>query len=165
MTERLGQGAWLGLLLLGLWPGLAGAELGAAAWLAGCWSSLEGEAGSGELWTEPAGDSMLGLSRSVHDGRTVAVEYLRIQRREDARIELVALPLGQAETRFSLRESGPGLLVFENPDHDFPQRVIYRLEAPGRLAAAIEGRIDGQPRRVDFPMRRAACPGPRDPGN
>ena len=43
-------------------------------WLAGCWSRTDAEAGSGEQWTAPAGGTMLGVSRTVRDGRTVEYE-------------------------------------------------------------------------------------------
>ena len=48
-------------------------------------------------------------------------------------------------------------MVFENPTHDFPQRVIYRLDDAGVLRARIEGLVAGKPRAEDFPMRRVRC--------
>ena len=41
-------------------------------------------------------------------------------------------------------------VVFENPQHDFPQRIIYTLKDGGRLTAAIEGTKNGKTRRVDL---------------
>jgi hypothetical protein len=49
--------------------------------------------------------------------------------------------------------------IFENPEHDFPQRVGYRLDKPDALVAWIEGTSKGQPRRVEFSYARVACPG------
>lgn len=49
------------------------------------------------------------------------------------------------------------MAVFENPNHDFPQRIIYRLVTVDSLVARIEGRIDGKERSSDFPYRRARC--------
>lgn len=153
------------VLLLSLLPALASADLDELTWLAGCWSSTDGEAGSGEVWTAPAGGSMLGLARTVRDGRTVAVEFLQIRERDDGTAELIALPSGQGETRFRLLESSSRHVLFENPDHDFPQRVSYRLDAPGHLSAAIEGEESGRTRRVSFPLRRVPCPAGATPGN
>jgi len=39
--------------------------------------------------------------------------------------------------------------VFENPRHDFPQRVIYSKTDAG-LTARIEGTMNGKSRGVDF---------------
>ena len=48
-------------------------------------------------------------------------------------------------------------VVFENPDHDFPQRIIYRLGDNGALLGRIEGNSEGQEVAVDFPMTRTKC--------
>jgi hypothetical protein len=126
-------------------------------WLSGCWSSDGGESGSGEFWTPLAGDTLFGVSRTVRDGRTVAHEFLQIRPLPDGSIGLIAQPSGQAETTFRLVSAEGREAVFENPDHDFPQRVVYRREGDRRLSAWIEGEISGQSRRVDFPMSRTNC--------
>ena len=48
-------------------------------------------------------------------------------------------------------------VIFENPEHDFPQRVIYRLQPDGLLVGRIEGISKGKPRAIDFPMKRVPC--------
>lgn len=127
------------------------------AWLSGCWQSVGGEPGSGEQWTRPAGDTLLGTSRTVRGGRTVAWEFVRIERLADGRLAYVALPSNQREATFPLREAGERSVVFENPEHDFPQRVLYALGDDGLLHARIEGEVRGQARAVDFPLRRVDC--------
>jgi hypothetical protein len=125
-------------------------------WLAGCWEG--GEAGRvvTEQWMKPLGGTLLGMSRTVEGGATVAHEFLMI--REDAEgVHYVARPSGQAEASFELVRVAEGEAVFENPAHDFPQRVVYRLAGKGKLAAAIEGLVEGEMRRVEFPMKRVAC--------
>ena len=83
----------------------------------------------------------------------------RLLLRDFLRIDSHQKPARQPEASFPAIEIADGVLVFENRAHDFPQRVIYRRGADGRLDARIEGTIDGQPRAVDFPYRRVACPG------
>ena len=56
----------------------ARADVADLRWLAGCWSQDGREAGSVEQWTAPAGGTMLGMSRTVSGGKTVAFEHLRI---------------------------------------------------------------------------------------
>jgi hypothetical protein len=131
------------------------------AWLAGCWAALDGEPGSGEQWTAPAGGTLLGVSRTVAGGRTVAHEFLQIREVAPGKLAYVAQPSGQAAaTVFPLLRSGPREVVFENPDHDFPQRILYRLDGEGVLRARIEGLDGGKLQGVDFPMRRVACAAP-----
>ena len=133
------------------------ATVAALSWLAGCWASVGGEAGSGEQWTVPAGKTMLGTSRTVRNTKTVAYEFLQIRQTEAGEIEYVAKPSGQAEAAFLLVRLSEREVVFENPDHDFPQRIMYRLRAEGNLEARIEGTVNGEVRTVDFPMERVDC--------
>jgi hypothetical protein len=128
-----------------------------AAFLAGCWRSDAAEAGSGEQWLPLAGNTLLGVSRTIRRGETVAHEFMQIRQLADGSVAYVAQPSGQAETSFVLQPGGVHELVFENPGHDFPQRVIYRLAGPGQLRARIEGMRGGQLRGIDFPMTRVAC--------
>lgn len=64
---------------------------------------------------------------------------------------------GQEEASFKLVKLEKNLAVFENPEHDFPQRIIYKLEDGETLKARIEGKSKGKERGVDFPMKRVAC--------
>ena len=147
-------------LLMGLpsaAPAQEPASVEALAWLAGCWASVGGEAGSGEQWTSPAGKTLLGVSRTVRNSETVAHEFLQIRETEAGEIEYIAKPSGQTEATFFMVRLSEGEVVFENLAHDFPQRIIYRLKPDGNLEARIEGNVDGEVRTADFPMKRIDC--------
>lgn len=124
-------------------------------WLQGCWAAAGGEQGSGEQWMAPAGGSMLGMSRTVRKGRTVAYEFMRIEQGADGGLVFIAQPSGQAPASFALLRQDGDAFVFENPAHDFPQRVIYRRVGDTGLQARIEGKGKG----IDFSMARTACTG------
>ncbi len=127
------------------------------SWLAGCWRAADGEPGTVEQWTPLAGDSMLGLSRTVDAGRTVMYEFMRIAPDAAGRITFFAQPLGVAATGFPAVITTRTEVVFENTAHDFPQRVVYRFEAPASLRAHIEGEVDGKTRRIDYHFVRGSC--------
>ena len=82
---------------------------------------------------------MMGMSRTIADGKTVAYEFLLIREDEQGGIQYVAKPSGQPEASFKLVKSGPKEVVFENPTHDFPQKISYRLEPDGSLLAELAG--------------------------
>jgi hypothetical protein len=145
-----------------LFSGLASAQEQMAsvndfAWLAGCWE----RSGKGrevvEQWMKPGGDLMLGMSRTVANGKASEFEFLQIRQKENGEIFYVAIPSGQKETWFKLVKYGGNQAVFENLEHDFPQRIIYRLEKDGSLAARIEGTVQGQLKGTNFPYRRIQC--------
>ncbi len=127
------------------------------AWLAGCWSADGKDVGSGEHWLPPAGGTMFGVGRTVKNGRTVEHEFMQLRVNADGRLTFIAAPSGQTETVFVAGGSADGAVTFENLQHDFPQRVIYRLLANGRMLARIEGMQAGALRSVDVPMTRSAC--------
>lgn len=139
--------------------GVAAAEedVTSLAWMAGCWASEKGDAGSVEHWLPPAGGTMLGVSRTVKNGKTVEFEYMQLRTNTEGKLVFIALPSGQKETTFAASSVGKDSVTFENPQHDFPQKVIYRLESPTRLVARIEGKRGETVRGVDFPMRRVSC--------
>jgi hypothetical protein len=126
------------------------------AWLAGCWDSRRAERHINEQWMAPEGLTMLGMSRTVANAQTTEYEFLLI--RESARgLEYVSRPSGQAEATFTSVRVSATEVVFENPTHDFPTRIIYQRQSDGGLTAAIEGTLNGQPRRIEFPYRPTSC--------
>ena len=56
---------------------------------------------------------------------------------------------------FKLISSDSNKLIFENPTHDFPQLITYRIVPPDSLIAEISGLINGEHHAQEFPMRRA----------
>ena len=109
------------------------------SWIAGDWQTAPGGRRQiEEHWTAVAGGSMMGVSRTVAGDKTVEFEYLRIEQRADG-IYYVAHPKARCPgTDFKLTRASATEAVFENPQHDFPKRVIYRKTDDG-LTASIDG--------------------------
>jgi len=126
------------------------------SWLAGCWeANLKGREVT-EQWMKPGGGIMLGMARTVSKGKAAEFEFTQIREQDDA-IYYVAKPSGQAEASFKLIKLQNKEAVFENPQHDFPQRIIYRLQSDGSLFARVEATVKGQLRGIDYPYKRAKC--------
>ena len=104
----------------------------------------------------PRGNSMLGISRTVHGDDLVAYELVVVREQGD-QLVYQAHPSGQPSAEFVSRTVTEESIVFENLQHDFPQRIGYERQGPV-LMAWIEGTQEGEMRRVEFPYRRAACP-------
>ncbi len=137
------------------------AGLFALSWLAGCWRFETASRVVDEQWMAPAGDGMLGMSRTVAAGRIAEHEYMQI-RVQEGRLVYIAQPSSQTRTTFTAVSATEREAVFENLAHDFPQRVIYRKgEGGATLQARIEGMRGGQLRGVDFPYVAVGCGAPR----
>jgi hypothetical protein len=138
-------------------PQQSGTTIDQLGWLAGCWEGSGKGRVVEEHWMKPAGKTMLGVGRTVVGNQTVDYEFVQIKQSEDGGIQYIAKPANQNEASFKLVKSGEREVIFENPLHDFPQRIIYRLESDGSLLARIEGVNNGRQRTIDFPMKRRSC--------
>ncbi|MEM7480574.1 MAG: DUF6265 family protein [Acidobacteriota bacterium] len=126
------------------------------AFMAGCW---EGELGGGtilkETHTAPNGGVMLGNSQVVSEGETQFFEFIRIHETEDG-VSYQPFPGSKQSVEFPLVEVSDSHVVFENPDHDYPQRVSYRL-SESTLTARIE-KVDGTKAQT-FTLQAVPCGG------
>lgn len=128
-------------------------------WLAGCWQMQRGAAVIEEQWLRPRAGVLLGTGRTVRDGELAEYEFV-VLRTTAAGATYEAHPSGQAVATFTAtRVPDSTAIVFENPEHDFPQRVGYRLVSRDSLTAWIEGTVGDKSRRIEFPYARAACEG------
>jgi hypothetical protein len=133
------------------------ARIDQVAWLQGCWQFEADGRVVDEQWMAPRGGVMLGMGRTVRDGKLV--EYESVMLREQAhRLAYEAHPSGQPSALFMSRTVGDATVVFENPTHDYPQRVGYTRTGES-LLAWIDGTVNGKDRRVEFPYRRVPCVG------
>ena len=126
------------------------------SWIARCWQGDMRGGKNQEQWMKPEGDLMLGMSRTVVNGKTPFFEFLQIKREGDD-LFYVARPQGKEPTPFKLVKLNDSAAIFENPEHDFPQRIVYQRQIDGSLLAVIEGDEKGKPKRIAFPMQRVKC--------
>ena len=125
-------------------------------WLAGCWEMRPAPGLSiEEQWTKPAGNTLLGMGRTIKGGKTVFTEFLRISV-VNGRLTYTARIGTKGVTEFPLLRMTADEIVFENPTHDFPQRILYRKNGPN-IKARIEGVDKGKERHEDFLYTRAKC--------
>ena len=133
--------------------------------MTGCWviERPEKSVRIEEQWMAPAGGTMLGMSRTVRNKVTTGWEFMRIEV-SDSGVHFVSKPKeNKDETFFKLSTStadvkpSAAYAAFDNPEHDFPQRVIYRSVKPDTLSARIEGTMNGKASGVDFQYKRVEC--------
>jgi hypothetical protein len=132
-------------------------ELAGLAWLSGCWSNPKAEAGSGEYWQPLAGGTLLGVGRTIRDGRTLEYEFLRLHEDELGRVIYTATPSGQKETSFVASRVSESGATFENPAHDFPQKITYTRTSGGSMVVRVEGGRLGNNRSFELSFTRVPC--------
>jgi hypothetical protein len=144
-------------LLIGLHTGAPAQPAGVQglAWLQGCWEINSPERVVEEQWTAPRAHSMLGSSRTLRGDKLVAHEFVLL-REQGEQLAYEVRPSGRPSTVFLSVSIGETSVVFENLQHDFPQRVAYQRNG-AELLAWIEGPRNGQIRRIEYPYQRVAC--------
>ena len=131
--------------------------LAAVSFLAGCWRTPPDAPGAGleERWSPPEGGIMLSTSRFVSGDRVLSFEFGLIRAAGET-IVYLPHPGGVAsEHPFVLTDAGPGQVMFEAPDHDYPKRIRYTRTDDG-LEARIDGGADDPEPRA-WRMESAAC--------
>ena len=140
------------LLMFALGAPVAARADALPGWLAGHWV-VDGETRVDEVWLAPRDGLMLGMSRTSGGGKPF-FEFVRIEARADG-VWYLAQPGGRdPPTAFRLVASDAREILFENPEHDFPQRVRYRRDGEDAIVATIEGLSKGKPRTETWRYRR-----------
>jgi hypothetical protein len=150
-------------LALTLGPAAGAQTLADLRWLKGCWRSQGAGPEVTEVWIAPPAPVMLGYSYTIGEGEVQGWERARIEM-IDGWPHFVAMPGGAPAVRF--RQVEPDSLVqlddlpdhiawFSNPDHDYPQHVVYTRT--GNMLRAFISRENGAD-RISFEYRRIRCP-------
>ncbi|MEE2526925.1 DUF6265 family protein [Hyphobacterium sp. HN65] len=124
--------------LLAVTPAVHANDLG---WMEGHWRSAEGGQVSEEFWTNGDGGLYLGVNRTVIDGQARGYEFLLIAVTE-AGATYCAQPGGNEAVCFPSTSVEASRVTFENPDNEFPQRIVY--ERVGNQLIATISDISGE---------------------
>lgn len=134
----------------------ARAQIDKAGWLLGQWQNKTARGVMYERWTKADDSTFHGKSFYLNGADTVVTETIQIRQRGGI---LYYVPTvknqnnGQAVS-FKLSTISENTLVFENPQHDFPQKISYTLLNKESLLAEIAGTVNGQHRARQFPMTK-----------
>ena len=108
-------------------------DLRKLSWLAGTWELQEGDTTTQEHWLPLAGSNMIGISHTYDARATRSFEFLRITF-QDGKLAYVAQPGGGEPVPFFAVRIDEREAVFENPEHDHPQRIRYERKDAGVTA-------------------------------
>ena len=105
----------------------------------------------------PVAGTMLGTARNVKVSKTTFIEFAMIHVDNGKLAITVQSGLTSEKTTFPMVTLKSGEVVFENPQHDFPQRILYRSTGKNGLFAKIDGTMKGKAASEEFPMKRVSC--------
>ncbi len=142
-------------LLVAATPTFAGecASLDGLDWLLGQWEQVGETAITRETWTRVSAATFEGVGETLDakDGSRRAWESLRLVAMRGQVFYLAKTKGNLRPVAFTLTECEEGVAVFDNPEHDFPRRLAYRLTEAGTLDVAVS---DGGERGFALTLRR-----------
>jgi hypothetical protein len=141
------------LLLLAL-PGVALAEgactsLAQVDFLLGSWQSDTQGTTYMERWRRGEGNGFQGAAEALRDGERIQQEVMTLRVVAGTLIYAVDPQLDGTFVEFAGVRCTAGEAVFENPDHDFPQRLHYLLDDSGTLSAEVSD-LEGKGFKLEF---------------
>ena len=85
---------------------------------------------------------------------TVVLERLSLEVINGEVFYVPVVPHNEGAVYFKMTEQSEDKVIFENPEHDFPQRIIYLRISNDSLHVKIEGLDKGVESNVDFYFRK-----------
>jgi Domain of unknown function (DUF6265) len=124
-------------------------ELNELKWILGNWQSSNAEGTLHEEWVNQGDSVYLGHAYAISlEGDTTFSENASIFKKDGSIIYSVRVNNDET-TDFTLVDIQEQV-VFENINHDYPQRIIYFHNHNDSLYARIEGTVDGESQFEDF---------------
>lgn len=131
-------------------------DFGKVRWLIGTWVNESKHGNIYESWSVKSKNELLGISYLLNGQDTVMKETIRLVVEKDT-LFFITTVVNQNEgkpVRFAMSMLTDTEMMFDNPEHDFPQVISYRQESEHTLLAEIWATIEGKIQKVSFPMKR-----------
>lgn len=127
-----------------------------AGWMIGTWENVSPEGSLTETWKK-ANDSVYnGRTCFTAGNDTLFTETIRLEEADGsfAYVTAVSNQNGGNPVRFDMTSITDDQIIFENPAHDFPQKITYNRINNDSLVAQISGKRKGKQAFETFPMKR-----------
>lgn len=125
-------------------------------WLIGSWENVSNQGNMYEKWQIKNDSAFIGESYFIKGNDTLSAEMISL---EQTGQDLFYIPLVKNQNDgkpvlFLLTSMDQQTFVFENPIHDFPQKITYQQVGQDSLIAKISGSRKGKPHTILFPMKK-----------
>ena len=134
----------------------ANSKLEKASYFIGEWENVTPEANFKEIWKQENDSTYLASSFITIKKDTVFFENIVLQQKNDSLFYTVSIKGENKEkaVSFYMTSNENENLTFENPKHDYPNKIVYKKINNDSLVATIYGIKNGKVAKEDFPMKR-----------
>lgn len=126
------------------------------AFLAGTWRGTYPGGEWESAYTTPQGGVVLSSSKDMRGGKVVMIEFEHF-REVEGNIVLTPYPFGKkSRVSFKMTEfdTNAKRAVFTNPEHDFPNKLVYERTAKDELTIQVIGTQRGKPIEQTMNLKR-----------
>jgi uncharacterized lipoprotein YehR (DUF1307 family) len=131
-------------------------KIKSANWLLGKWETKTADGNLSESWKQLNDSTFQGQSFFIKNKDTLHKESILLQQIGENLIYSATIK-GQNENKavaFKMTSGTEKQLVFENPKHDYPQKITYTQIKKDSLVASISGVQLGKPSSEKFGMKK-----------
>lgn len=128
-----------------------------ARWLLGRWENNSADGILSETWKKTNDSTFQAESYFIKDKDTLHFETITLQQNGEE-LFYNATVKGQNNDEavaFKLSNATEKELVFENPKHDYPKKIVYKQITPDSLMAEISGTQQGKPSSEKYSMKKS----------
>ena len=125
-------------------------------WLIGNWEQALPEGILKETWTKQNDSTFTGDSYFITPKDTVHFESIKLTQKAEE-LTYSATVVGQNDDEpvdFKLTSDAENTFTFENPTHDYPQKISYKKVSSDRLIVTISGKQQGKQTQESYPMAK-----------
>lgn len=132
-------------------------ELEKMSWLVGEWENKMPEGILTETWTKSNDSTFIGKTLFINEKDTLHSEEIVLTQKGETLLYIPTVK-GQNDNKpveFKMTESKTeNEFAFENPKHDYPQKIVYKKVSDTNLVATISGKQQGKPSSESYPMTK-----------
>jgi hypothetical protein len=131
------------------------AKLNKMKWLVGNWEQKLPDGTITESWSKENDSTYAGKSYFIKEKDTIHLESIVLTQKND---EVLYIPTVSGQNNnepvtFTLvNEAENNTFSFENPAHDYPQKIVYKKINDTNLLATISGKQQGKDTKESYPM-------------
>ena len=127
-----------------------------ADWLIGTWENKSEDGVLTESWQKVNDSTFTATSYFIKNNDTLHAEKITLAQKGEMLLYSAAVN-GQNNEKaidFGSTTESENKLVFENPSHDYPQKITYTKGANNTLTAEISGNLQGKMTKEKFVMTK-----------
>jgi hypothetical protein len=132
-------------------------ELEKMSWLVGEWENKMPDGILTETWTKANDSTFTGKTLFIRDKDTLHSEEIGLTQKGETLLYIPTVK-GQNDNKpveFKITESKiENEFAFENPKHDYPQKIVYKKVNETNLVATISGKQQGKSSSESYPMKK-----------